>query len=719
MAVRYSKGEILHELEAILTSREFSNAERLSSFLRYVVENSIEGRRECLKESVIGAEVFGRPAGYDPKVEPIVRTEARRLRARIDEYYSRQDRWYRIRISIPKGGYAAVFEDGNRPEAVVVADREPAAPAASEAPPLPSHSRRADWISRTAAGAALLLAVFGVWRFRPTNPRPIPIITTLTSYPGRQEFPALSPDGTEVAFAWTSDEHPIRHIYVAPVRGGDPQALTSGPGGDSFPEWSPDGSQIAYIRDNRWLMLVGRRGGGERQLSEGYSASVSWSPDGHWIAHSGWTADRKGLAIFETDPVTGRSRQMTFPQGDRDTDVSTAVSPDGRRLAFIRCGEGAHGCAAYIMPSDGGAPRTVAADLGLTYGLAWSPSGRELLIAWRRAGYSQLWRVDVSGAQPVDAIPIAGDDVHWVKLGHGSGRVVYQQDLRDSDIWRLDAGPDGKFGEARRLIASTRLDSSPQFSPDGRSIVFDSDRTGYYELWRADADGRNETPLTRLRMQGVGSPRWSPDGTRIAFDVHSTEGRAIYVMAATGGAPIQWTKARAASRPSWSRDGKSIYYYDTDSGGVDINQIYKVPAEEALRAPRQMTTDGGGEAYESPDGKTLYYIRGQQLRRMPSEGGVSSLVFDRQVTHGWWSVTSAGIFFADISKHDLQGVFINKGHKPVYRWDPVSGAVEQVAEIDGNIFWQTPDFCVSPDGRTLLYSRLEIAVAQVRMMEGL
>ncbi len=114
MAGEYSKSEILHELGVILASREFANAERLSAFLRYVVENSIEGKREYLKESVIGTEVFGRSAGYDPKAEPIVRTEARRLRARIDEYYSRQDRWYKVRISIPKGGYSAAFEVGNR-----------------------------------------------------------------------------------------------------------------------------------------------------------------------------------------------------------------------------------------------------------------------------------------------------------------------------------------------------------------------------------------------------------------------------------------------------------------------------------------------------------------------------------------------------------------------------------------------------------------------------
>ncbi len=72
------------------------------------------------------------------------------------------------------------------------------------------------------------------------------------------------------------------------------------------------------------------------------------------------------------------------------------------------------------MPSEGGSPRPVVTDLGLTYGLTWVPNGRSLLIAWRRAGFSQLWRVDLSRLGQVEVIPTAGDDVRWVKLGRGT-----------------------------------------------------------------------------------------------------------------------------------------------------------------------------------------------------------------------------------------------------------------------------------------------------------
>ncbi len=138
----------------------------------------------------------------------------------------------------------------------------PAAPAANTAP------LAGFWV---AAAVALVCATLLVLRFAPLKAHPSPTLTTLTSYPGRQEFPALSPDGTEVAFAWTSDEHPIRHIYVTSLHGGDPQALTSGPTSDSIPESSPDATQNAFKRDSRWLKLEERRGGREPQLSDGNS----------------------------------------------------------------------------------------------------------------------------------------------------------------------------------------------------------------------------------------------------------------------------------------------------------------------------------------------------------------------------------------------------------------------------------------------------------------
>jgi len=96
-------------LERILASAKFSRG-RLGEFLRFVVEETLAGRGENLKESVIGVEVFQRGADFDPRIDPIVRVEARRLRQRLEEYYRDEGAGDAVRITLPKGGYVPVFE---------------------------------------------------------------------------------------------------------------------------------------------------------------------------------------------------------------------------------------------------------------------------------------------------------------------------------------------------------------------------------------------------------------------------------------------------------------------------------------------------------------------------------------------------------------------------------------------------------------------------------
>jgi TolB-like protein/Tfp pilus assembly protein PilF len=97
------------ELEKILASPGFANADRLSRFLRYAVEEHLNGQTDKLKESLLGIDVFGRKPSYDPRIDAVVRTEAVKLRARLKEYYDSDGREDAVIIDLPKGGYVPVF----------------------------------------------------------------------------------------------------------------------------------------------------------------------------------------------------------------------------------------------------------------------------------------------------------------------------------------------------------------------------------------------------------------------------------------------------------------------------------------------------------------------------------------------------------------------------------------------------------------------------------
>ena len=145
---------IRQALERVLSSSGFARNERLSGFLRFLVERHLEGRDTELKESVIAHEVFGREADYDPKLDAIVRTEAVRLRARLEKYYQtdgNQDPWI---IDLPKGGY--------RP---VVRQRLAVEPAPDIPPGRPERAARVSRIRWTAGAVAalVLVAIAAVW----------------------------------------------------------------------------------------------------------------------------------------------------------------------------------------------------------------------------------------------------------------------------------------------------------------------------------------------------------------------------------------------------------------------------------------------------------------------------------------------------------------------------------------------------------------------------
>ncbi|MEO5822141.1 MAG: hypothetical protein ABIT71_16680 [Vicinamibacteraceae bacterium] len=136
------------QLERILASPGFANADRLSRFLRFVVERTLDGEGDQLKEYRVGTEVFDRPSDYDPRLDSIVRVEARRLRSKLAEYYEGPGRLDPTVIRVDKGGYAAAFETatGSAPERAV-----------------PSSSRSNRWLPFALAVAALLGAVLTGW----------------------------------------------------------------------------------------------------------------------------------------------------------------------------------------------------------------------------------------------------------------------------------------------------------------------------------------------------------------------------------------------------------------------------------------------------------------------------------------------------------------------------------------------------------------------------
>jgi Tol biopolymer transport system component len=242
-------------------------------------------------------------------------------------------------------------------------------------------------------------------------------------------------------------------------------------------------------------------------------------------------------------------------------------------------------------------------------------------------------------------------------------------------------------GPPAKLISSIRLDQNPEYSPDGKRIVFNSHRSGAEEVWVSDADGANPIQLTHAGGPMVGNPRWSPDGQ--TFVMHTLLGgkRGIDLVGANGGA-IKCL-AEGGAQPTRSRDGKWIYF---GRGG----QVRKAPAGggEAI----QVTHDSGaGAAFESADGKYLHYVKGSQIWRTPVTGGQETPVTTEPLTYSCnFALVEDGLYFVSGSSG-----FNSPG--TLYFFDFAAGRLTPVISIKSWVLGLT----VSPDRKWILYSQGE------------
>ena len=179
--------DALQLLGRVLSGSGFARNERMSRFLRFLVERHLEGRDNELKESLIAVEVFGRRPDYDPKLDSIVRTEAARLRARLIDYYAGEGRSDLVVIDVPKGGYIPVFRQ-----------RE----AAREGRKTRSGQR---WLSVALACSAVALAAASWWSLRHQN-TPIRIAVL--------PLENLSPEPSSDYFADGLTDEIIRNLSV-------------------------------------------------------------------------------------------------------------------------------------------------------------------------------------------------------------------------------------------------------------------------------------------------------------------------------------------------------------------------------------------------------------------------------------------------------------------------------------------------------------------------
>jgi len=568
---------------------------------------------------------------------------------------------------------------------------------------------------------ALLAAVYFFLRARSAGESSEIRIAPLNGLP-REGDAAFSPDGNQVAFVWAGEKGGYAHIYVSQIGATDsPRQLTStGEGTFEFaPVWSPDGHYIAFFRFNNKekdlaIYVTAALGGSERRLytvkSNRKVDALDWSVDGKSLAFSDSASPSEASRIFLLSLDTLEVLPITSPPTGTLGDTTPAFSPDGKSLAFVR--DTLDVREIYVRPLSGGSPAQITFDHAEIQGITWTPQSDKLIFASSRQGQTSLWRISAKGGTP-QRLPIAG--AGWAMrpaLSRTGNRLAYTSVTYSSSLWRASLAPDHKvIRPLEKFISSTGLEEGPQYSPDGKHIVFQSTRTGYHEIWRADADGSNPIQLTHFAKNLTGTPRWSPDSKWISFDSRPAGHSEVFIINAEGGQPRQITQGESENGvASWSTDGKWLYLASNRGGTWEV---WKITPQGTSAS--QITHHGGFAALPSPDGKFLYFAKGRDvpgLWRVPVDGGEEVKMFDGPPVGGWgyFAVASDGIYYADLPAPGKAGLYfysfatqISSLAMPVEHEEPDNGA---------------PALGISADGHTLTICLLDQPLVYIMLVDN-
>jgi len=506
------------------------------------------------------------------------------------------------------------------------------------------------------------------------GPEPVPsrALLRLTSTSGVNIDPALSADGSLLAYASDRGGSGDLDIWVQPTRAERPSRVTSASGDELEPSFSPDGGSIVFSKgEGAGLYIVATAGGESRLLVTAVSARTPrFSPDGRWVTY--WTGppvwvsigvttnlrSSTGLFVVATSGGPSRALASEFANARYGT-----WSPDGEKILFLGARDRDPTQSSldwYLVGVNGGEPhRTGALEVLRKGGLKgvpipgwWSRDG-SVIFANYDEGASNVWQLPISRTGRVAGEPARltfGTAIERSPTVNSSGHVFFTSVAENVDVWRLPL--DAKTGLARgaieRVTDNASSDRLVNVSDDGGTMAFLSSRTGQDQIWIRDIGTGRERQITSVsaragRMNREGSmvaaatsgsvrPRidlipaergpgsllcddcspgdWSPDGRRLVIQRGSPT--RLFVRDISSGREFE-----IAAHPKWhllqprfSPDGRWIVFHT--SNAPSLRQIYAVPVVSDVAIPVEawipIVRDFGVQPSWASDGSAIYYF---------------------------------------------------------------------------------------------------------------
>jgi Tol biopolymer transport system component len=467
-----------------------------------------------------------------------------------------------------------------------------------------------------------------------------PADTTLASVPS--SMLAISPDGDRLVFAVTKGGR--RELWMRSLASTKAEPL-AGTEDVTEPFWSPDGQHIGFFAESK-LKRVGVDGTAPQTLCDAPldARGGTWSDEGHIVF-----ADAYG-GLSRVAATGGVPTRMTVPPGapKQQTDSWPQFLPDGRRFLYLRQdGPGIGGGAtAYLGTSAGGDPRTLLSgvfnalfvapdrilftdgngikiqrvdlDRGQMIGeikeisanadrhlghaaLSVSRSGTLAYVASGSGNHRLIW-VDRNGRET--GVAAAVDGWRDIAISPDGLRLAVQRIVPDAnDIWTIDLAR----GVPSRFTFSPDVDDDPVWSPDGKAIAFSSVREAIPGIDQKLVSGTGNAELLFTNDRSIHPTSWSPDGRSLLFEqTDAVSASDLWVLSMQGDVKPQAYLATPFSESDghFSRDGKWVAYTSDESGRPEV-YVQRFPD---ARDKVQISTRGGVSPRWGADGHELYFL---------------------------------------------------------------------------------------------------------------
>ncbi len=337
------------------------------------------------------------------------------------------------------------------------------------------------WLVAAIALAALVVVGVVLWLKRPAQLVGVTRVSPVTSYPGDEREPSLSPDGHQVAFSWDGgDGH--GHIYIKLLGESNSMRLTSAQADDAFPIWSPDGKYIAFMRRRTQaegdIMLIPSISGPERSLHpinigfavKGAGRLMSWTSDGKWLCFTSREFADSHHRLFLLSTGSGATRPLLTTAGtnDGDDDAAPAFSPNGRWLVFARFYGGPWSSKLWFQRITDdlhteGEPVAVSDTIANATAPIWLPDSNRVLFL---DSYGHRV-VQAEIGHPARLVYATEATLEGLTFSASEQTLVASSHTDDTDLWVQPLKGLNPAEAATRFAPSTAEEESPRFSPDG------------------------------------------------------------------------------------------------------------------------------------------------------------------------------------------------------------------------------------------------------------